>query len=434
MTKKAVIFLLFWAAFGLQVSAQTTKTRPRIAQPNSTNTNSNSSQPNSSADQTTRKTPPVLRSGTSGAPIAPDAAPSANQTTKQPNAAQTNDDVVQDDEVLKVETELVTIPVTVFDRDGRFITDLQQKDFQILENGKPQEVAYLQKVEQPFTVVLLLDTSPSTRFKIDEIQDAAIAFVNQLKPNDRVMVVQFNEQIDVLSEPTGDRSRIARAIRMANFGDGTSLYDAVEFVVGDRLSRIEGRKAVVLFTDGVDTTSHRSDYRQSVRTVEELDATIFPVYYNTFSEQNSGGGQSYPTRGRRRNGGGLGGILADILGGGNIQIGGGNNGGGGAGNSRREYEIGRRYVEDIAARTGGRMYQADSTDNLEAAFFNIAEELRRQYSLGYYPSEVGANGDRKTVKVRVNRPNTIVRHRDSYTVGTQQQPQTAAKGRFNDFF
>lgn len=425
MTKNAVIFLLFCLTISSAISAQTTKIRPRIVQPNAAKTDSTVDQPNSTVNQNARKAPPVLRSGTSGAPVSPSPSP----TPKQPNAAQKSDDVVEDDEVLKVETELVTIPVTVFDRDGRFITDLQQKDFQILEDGKLQEVAYLQKVEQPFTVVLLLDTSPSTRFKIDEIQDAAIAFVNQLKPNDRVMVVQFNEQIDVLSEPTNDRNQIARAIRMANFGDGTSLYDAVEFVVGDRLNRIEGRKAVVLFTDGVDTTSHRSDYRQSVRAVEELDATIFPVYYNTFNQQNSGGGQSYPQRGRRRSGGGIGGILADILGGGSIQIGGGGNnrGGGSAGSSRREYETGRRYVEDIAARTGGRMYEADSTSNLEAAFFNIAEELRRQYSLGYYPAEVGTNGDRKTVKVRVNRPNTIVRHRDSYTVGAQQQAQNAVK-------
>lgn len=417
MLKKSAFVLLFWAVFSAAVAAQTNKTRPRIVQPNSPVADSKITASDSSAPGARPKTLPVLRSGASGAPVSPAPSPTP------PIAPKSEETVESDDEVVKVETELVTIPVTVFDRDGRFITDLQQKDFQVLENGKPQEIAYLQKTEQPFTVVLLLDVSPSTQFKIDEIQDAAIAFVGQLKPNDRVMVIAFNEQIEVLSEPTSDRNRLARAIRLANFGGGTSLYDAVDFAVGERLSRIEGRKAVVLFTDGVDTTSRRSDYNRSLRAVEEFDAAIFPIYYNTYTQQNdTGGGQSYPQR-RRRSGGGLGGIIADILGGG-IQIGGGAGGGnnrGGAGTSRREYEIGRRYVDELAARTGGRLFAADSIDNLDAAFLNIAEELRRQYSLGYYPAETGANGERKTVKVRVNRPNTIVRHRDSYTVGAQQQ-------------
>ena len=327
--------------------------------------------------------------------------------------------------MIKVETELVTIPVTVLDRQGHFMTGLQQSDFKITEDGKSQEIAYFNTTEQPFTVVLLIDVSNSTKFKIDEIQNAAIAFIDQLKQNDRVMVISFDENVNVLSEPTSDRRQLYDAIRRANFDGGTSLYEAVDFAINRRLSRIEGRKAVVLFTDGVDTTSKNATYQSTVRDAEELDATIYPVYYNTYNYLNDSGSNypaprrtPFPRRGRNS---GIGGIIGVILGGGNVQIGGG---GGSAGSSRRDYERGAQYLEDLAAKTGGRKYDADSTQNLDLAFSSIAEELRRQYSLGYYPADSGNAGQRKQIKVSVNRPNSIVRARDSYIVGEQQREKT----------
>jgi Mg-chelatase subunit ChlD len=109
-------------------------------------------------------------------------------------------------------------------------------------------VAYFGTSEKPFTVVLLIDTSPSTEYKIDEIQAAARAFVDQLKPQDSVMVIEFDANVHVLTEPTNDRQKIYKAIQRADFGGGTSLYDAVEFSLRKRLDKIEGRKAIVLFT------------------------------------------------------------------------------------------------------------------------------------------------------------------------------------------
>src|SRR5205085_2672001 len=108
------------------------------------------------------------------------------------------------------------------------------------------------RVEQPFTVALVIDTSGSTRFKMEEMQDAAIAFLDQLRPNDRVVVVSFDDDVRVLSEPTSDRSVLRAAIRRTRTGDGTRLYDAVDLVIRQHLSRVQGRKAIVLFTDGVD--------------------------------------------------------------------------------------------------------------------------------------------------------------------------------------
>src|SRR5688500_15751928 len=120
------------------------------------------------------------------------------------------------DEVIKVETTLVTTPVSVLDRNGRFIAGLKQKDFKILENGVPQKITYFQSEEKPFTVILMIDTSPSTTYHIDEIHFAAVTFVNQLRPTDKVMVAAFDQRLKLLTpEPTSDRQLLYEAIYKA---------------------------------------------------------------------------------------------------------------------------------------------------------------------------------------------------------------------------
>ena len=150
------------------------------------------------------------------------------QTTE---AAKT-DSANSDEELIKVETSFITIPVSVYDRDGLYIPNLRQADFKIFEDGVEQEIAYFGTTDKPFTVILLIDVSSSTEYKIEEIQQAAIAFVNQLKPEDSVMVVQFDERVSVLAETTNDRQKIYKAIRRTGFGGGTSLFDAVDFSLG----------------------------------------------------------------------------------------------------------------------------------------------------------------------------------------------------------
>jgi Ca-activated chloride channel homolog len=283
--------------------------------------------------------------------------------------------ISEDEEPIKVETNLVTIPVSVTDRSGFYISDLKQAEFKIFEDGVEQEVAYFGASDKPFTVVLLIDVSPSTAYKIEEIQAAALAFVEQLKPQDKVMVIQFDESVKVLTEVTSDHDKINKAIRRTDFGDGTSIYEAVDFSLHKQLNKIDGRKAIVLFTDGVDTSSEKATFEGTVRDSEEAEAVIFPIYYNTFS--NSLGGTS------------------------NV-----------------EYARGRAYLAGLAAATGGKMVLAQSTQSgLTKAFESIAEELRRQYSIGYYPASPGETGERRQIKVRVNRPKLVIRARDSYIVG-----------------
>jgi len=350
---------------------------------------------------------------------------------------------VDEDEVVRVNASLVTVPVSVLDRDGRFIGGLRQEDFRVLEDGVEQRIAYFAPVEQPFTVALVIDTSGSTRFRLEDIQDAAIAFLDQLRPADRVIVVSFDEQVRVLSEATNDRNQLRAAIRRTHTGGGTRLYDAVDLVINEQLRRIEGRKAVVLFTDGVDSSSRQASFESTLEEAVELDAMIYPIQYDTFVGGGNGGGGQWPGPNRypRRRGGRRGADWGDILGsiilgGGNVRIGGGNGGGGGggAGTTREDYARGAEYLRRLAEATGGRHHDAQDLNYIEQAFTNIAEELRRQYSLGYYPARQAQAEERRQIRVRVRRPNLVVRARDSYVYrpdGGSSPDATTAQGNPN---
>src|SRR5215217_7675894 len=394
--KKFVIFLSLVSLLSTSISIGFGQGRPRRVG-NQT-----------SAPETTTPTT------TQGAPTKPPVLGGANYPNNRQPATQqeqtpTGPEDVDAGDVIRVSTTLVTIPVSVMDRDGRYVPNLQKEEFRIWEDGVEQEVAFFQSVDKPFSVVLMLDTSPSTQFRLEDIQDAAISFVNQLRSDDKVMVVSFNDDIKILSEFTTDRRKLERAIQRAKTDDGTRLYDAVDMVINEQLSRVQGRKAIVLFTDGVDTTSRRANYESNVMDAQELDALIYPVQYDTSQDMNSG---NFPV-GRPTDIWGQ--ILGGIFGGGRR---GGHRGGGGGGSSRGtardDYDFANRYLMELANSTGGREYHADSLQNMSYAFANVAEELRRQYSIGYYPKRPPQPGQRRQIRVRARQPNLAVRSRDSY--------------------
>jgi len=327
-------------------------------------------------------------------------------TQPQPESKPTPEEVDAGD-IIKVNTTLVTIPVSVMDRDGRYVPNLRKEDFRLWEDGVQQDIAFFSSVDKPFSLVLMLDTSPSTQFRLEDIQEAAVAFINQLRPDDKVMVISFNDDIRVLSEMTNDRYKLERAVRRAYTDDGTRLYDAVDMVINRELSRIQGRKAIVLFTDGVDTTSRRATYQSNLTDAQEADALIYAVQYDTAGDINATPSMDPNDV--------LGQILGDIFGGGNRRR--GNNrsgGGGGRGRQRGDYQVGDEYLKELTNNTGGRQYRADTLQNMSYAFGNVAEELRRQYSLGFYPKQAPQPGQRRQIKVRANQPNLAVRSRDSY--------------------
>jgi len=385
--KKFFVFLSLLSLLSTSFSFGFGQSRPRrVGQQTGT-------QPNTSTQTSPAPTkPPVL----GGAKY-----PNNRQPEEQPAPGPTAPEEVDPGDIIRVNTNLVTIPVSVMDRDGRYIPNLQKEEFRIWEDGVEQEVAFFQSVDKPFSVVLMLDTSPSTKFRFEDIQDAAISFINQLRSDDRVMIVEFNGDIKILTDLTTDRSRLHRAIRRAETDDGTSLYDAVDMVMNQKLSRVPGRKAIVLFTDGVDTTSRRADYRSNIMDAQELDALIYPVKYDTASDMNVG---NYPP------------IQVDIFGQilGGIFGGARRRGAGRSGTGRGDYNVGNRYLIDLADSTGGRQFRADSLQNMSLAFANVAEELRRQYTIGYYPKRSPQVGQRRMIRVRARQPNLSVRARESY--------------------
>ena len=429
------------AAFGQTRPRRVGQTTPAPQQRRSTQPSTPSQQDSTQPARPSR--PPVLGGAT------------RNPNEQQPAPASTQDagpEEVGEGDIVRVETTLVSIPVSVMDRNGKFIPNLRKEDFHIWEDGVEQQVAYFASTEKPFTVALVIDTSGSTKTRLQEIQDAAIAFIEQLRVDDKVMIVSFNDKIRVLAEPTNDRNALRNAVLQTEAGSGTRLYDTVDMVINEYFNRIEGRKALVLFTDGVDTTSKRASYDSTLRDAEELDALIYPVEFDTSSEMVSGWPGSN-RRSRRGGGGGGGGsnnpdnIFDDILGiilgndpnrypnsggGGYPRGGGGNrrNRGGGTGTTREEYELGDQYLHDLARVTGARLYNAEQ-QNLDSAFRSVAEELRRQYSLGYYPKNKPVPGARRGIKVRVNRPELVVRTRDSYvfqpSANTSAQTNTPAR-------
>ena len=344
---------------------------------------------------------------------------------------------IDDDGTIRLDTSLVIIPVTVTDRQGRFITDLRRQDFRLYENEVEQQIDRLQSVDLPFNVVLMLDTSGSTRFRLEDIQAAAVAFVDQLRQDDRVMVVSFAQKHRVECEFTSDREVLRAAIYQTRTGGGTKLYEAVDFVTTE-LGKIEGRKAVVLFTDGVDTSSRRASARSTIAQVEESGAIFYPISYDTQDTLRQpsrrpsgfpgglppGTGWPFPGGGGRRRWP-LQGFSAPQW---PLPLPGGRG---------ADYQGARQYLLDLAESSGGRLAEAGSLLSLSGAFRRIADELRQQYAISYYPNGgeslsgsagsgagsragSGAGNDKgwRRIRVRVNRPEAVVRARKGYRVPT----------------
>jgi len=317
-----------------------------------------------------------------------------------------------DTATIKVDTTLVTIPVSVVDKNGKFVPQLTKQNFRIYEDGVEQEIANFSDIEVPFNVVLLLDTSRSTQFKIEDIQRAALAFVNKLRPNDRVMVVSFDSEVYVDSEFTSDRNQLRRAIQGTHTGGSTKLYDAVDLVVTERLKPVQGRKAIVLFTDGVDTSSNLATDRSTVARVEESGVLVYPVQYDT-ERRLAGpyGGRRppiyspspfprFPRGGRRR---------FDLQGNNQFPRGG----------HPEDYARAEKYLHDLADHSGARLYKAGSIDKAEKAFGQIADELRHQYAISYYPSNTAKDGSFRRIRVNIDQANLVVRARQGYRMNSQ---------------
>jgi Ca-activated chloride channel family protein len=304
----------------------------------------------------------------------------------------------QDDEPITLNTTLVQVPVVVSERGGRYVSDLTRNDFTIFEDGVKQNIDFFGSVEQPFSVALLLDSSGSTESALEQIKSAAMAFVGNLRPHDRVMIVSFNDSVEVLSELTNDTAKLNAAIRSIKSGEFTQVYEAVYTAVWERLRDIEGRKAVIVFSDGVDTASSEISLEDTLDAVIECeDIIVYPVRYATREDVE----RKMEARFRIT-------AASDTGESANIKL----------ERSRRELDRAYRgadeYLQQLADMSGGIVERADKLGDLKAAFGRIADELRHQYLLGYYPTNKQKDDKSRKISVRVVRPGVVVRARPAY--------------------
>jgi len=383
----------------------------------------------------------------------PEAKPA--ETPKPQTTESEEDQEVDDGDKVTVETNLVTVPVIASDNGGRYIPDLKAEEFNVSEDNVEQKVAFFATVTEPFSVVLLIDTSASASIeKLRQVQEAAVSFTEQLREGDRVKVISFDDEIRDLSDFTSDRAALASAIRSTRPGKGTKLYDAFDRAYR-ALRRLKGRKAVIMLTDGVDYHSDRRTYEDNRRAVEEADVIVYPVRFDTRAETEA------LARSQARGGSGpvdLGGVLGRIPGmpPGSVVIDprggrrpdedernrdpsrgpdatarrpGDGPGAGTTGQPRtREeasdesiarmldilYRTADDYLGEMARTTGGRLVPADNPQLLRRSFQQIADELRTQYSLGYYPTNNARDGKYRKIRVRTARKGVALRTRPGY--------------------
>jgi VWFA-related protein len=358
-------------------------------------------------------------------------------------------------EPLRLDATLIQVPAIVTDHAGKFIADLSQNDFTVSEDGKRQDISLFAAVKQPFNAVLVLDTSNSAQDRLAVIQNAAVNFTNQLRDGDRMMAISFDNEIRQLTDFTADRKELEQAIKGTESGFGKLLYEAVTRAL-ETLREVEGRRAVVLFSDGVDMRSIEASAESSIRLAEEIGAVIYVVHFDTrwWIEAEArreaiehpksktpfvidgriplppdfGGPDPTPT-----------GIPKP--GSPRIEIGQRpqppvvvyDPGPGGSRtrtpDTSPEDEIGTTlnklygeadsYLQSVTSRTGGKVYLADTFADTRAAFASIADELRNQYLIGYYSTAGRRDGKYHKIKLDVARKGLQVRARPGYRVASE---------------
>lgn len=311
-------------------------------------------------------------------------------------------------DVIKVDSNLVSVPVIVSDRQGRYIPDLTVDQFKLFDNTTEQSISYFDSAEQPLNIALLLDTSRSTEGALDDIRKAARNFIKELRPQDRAMIVSFDYAVHRLSVLTSDRKQLEQAIKETKVGEffGTTLNDAVAAVADKEFKAVTGRKAIILLSDGEDFGSVISE-DSLLREESESDTMVYSIYYAPESRglrRRPFPGRSPDQFPRRR------GIFGPRR--------------GGRFNhatqlpfpaQRRNGRLrnGADFLQQLAEVTSGRFYQSQRTD-LKKTFGLIAEELRHQYRLGFYPGEIQKDGSVHELRVKVSAPDVAVRARQQY--------------------
>lgn len=333
---------------------------------------------------------------------------SADSTDRQQEAPQT-------EYAVKVAVDSVFLSVSVQERNtSRGLAGLKKEDFLVYEDGVLQQVEQFLPSEAPLNLLLLLDVSGSTGLFLDLMRGASIDFIRQLKANDRVAVATFSSRVDLIENFTTDRARTEQTLERIWARGGTAFYDALVTCVSEYMRDVEGRGAIVVFTDGIDNqleggypSPSQTTFDELYSRVQESDSTIYPIFLDS-EGQGAGGPTSangerarQPSPGRKR---------TPTL----------NPPASNPDSRKREtqltpYELAMKQLQMIADQTGGRMYRPRRIEELSGIYSEIAKDLRIQYQVGYNPSNRAHDGRWREIRVEVKgHPEAVVRTRKGY--------------------
>ena len=338
----------------------------------------------------------------------------------------------EEDEVIRVDTELVEVPVVITDRAGKPILNLKQTNFVVSEDGRQQEISDFAATAAPFEVALLLDTSGSARNELQLIQRAAQSFINSLRPGDRVSIISFRSDTrdgkivpvsEVITGLTGDRTALAAALEKVKTSNGTPYYDSLlkvaEGVFGDPAKpEVRGRRALVALTDGVDSTS-LADFSEAQELLAKSGVICYFIQVNTrdYFEQNLLGDcqivirfsaaqikryyKKFAPSTRME-------TASDFCQLGDFER---------LAISKKLYELANEEMNSLAKTSGGKVFPVGDLSEARTAFKNVADEIGTKYSLGYYSSNEKRDGTYRKIKVDVKGlpAGTQVRAREGYT-------------------
>lgn len=272
--------------------------------------------------------------------------------------------VTAQEPTFKAGTRIVPVLTTVIDAQRRLVPDLERTDFTVLDNGKPVELTLFQNETTPFTVVVMLDTSASMTANLDLLNAAAEQFLIRMLPADKGQVGAFNDKIQFSGEFTSDRDDLIGALKDLQFGNPTRLYDAIAESI-NTLRTVDGRKVVLVFTDGDDTAS-RQGLGDVLDRARELEVMVYAIGLQSEYFNGARVVRSQPDRGLRK----------------------------------------------LADETGGGYFELKKTDELGPTFSRVAQELHSQYTLGFSPAML--DGKEHKLEVKLKKPGLIARARKSY--------------------
>ncbi len=309
----------------------------------------------------------------------------------------------------------VSVPVSVSDRQGRYIAGLKKDDFRILQDGKEQKVSFFATEDEPVSVALLIDTSASTKAVLDKIREAANDFIRLLNKNDKCLIATFDSEVKVLAPFTSERETLEKSLGKIQTGEreGTVVFSAVEQIAREHFVKTEGRKIIVLLSDGKDYGSSIAK-RDLFNQLEESDVMIYSIFYQTGRvEVDSSGAvkqsaeikkpEEKKPKKKKKKGYSIKLVLARDT------------------NTTEEIKLldqvtsieAVNVLQEMSDTTAGRFYMSDAP-KLSQIFKRIAAEVRQQYRLGFYSGNAVNEAAANDIIVKVNRADAVVRARGKY--------------------